>query len=237
MLLRLFHPSAGKRREPDKDVMSKVELPGRNSTWRLLQLQVVESEQIRKPVKTSDLESLGHRLVKFRFWTHCRVRSVPRAESEKCRQGTSDNSFWRTFDHDRVAVTSRYPASLKEPNLVSFFIMPIFLLVRIMPTLLMELPWPSSCLPVRQHSGADLGFQHLANFGARKVIPDFNLLGRFDAPDPLLHEGRYCGDIDGASCSRLHHSDNAFAPLLVWQADDGTILNGFVRLKGVLNFN
>jgi hypothetical protein len=35
----------------------------------------------------------------------------------------------------------------------------------------------------------------------------------------------------------LHHSDNAFAPLLVWQADDGTILNGFVGLKGVLNFD
>ena len=84
---------------------------------------------------------------------------------------------------------------------------------------------PSSGLPVGQHPGTDLGFQHLADFGARKVIPDFNLLGRFDAPDPLLHEGRYRGDIDGASCSRLHHSDNAFAPLLVWQADDGTILN------------
>src|SRR6185369_12024390 len=50
-------------------------------------------------------------------------------------------------------------------------------------------------------------------------------------------EGRYRGDIDGASRSRLHHSDNAFAPLLVWQADDGTILNGFVGLEGVLNFD
>src|SRR5712664_4866821 len=96
---------------------------------------------------------------------------------------------------------------------------------------------PSSCLPVRQHPGADLGFQHLADFGARKVIPDFNLLGRFDAPDPLLHEGRYRNDIDGASCSRLHHSDNAFAPLVVWQTDDGTILNGFVGLQGILNFD
>src|SRR5439155_24249330 len=96
---------------------------------------------------------------------------------------------------------------------------------------------PSSCLPVRQDSGADLGFQHLANFGARKVIPDFNLLRRFDAPDPLLHEGRYRGDIDDASCPRLHHSDNAFAPLLVWQSDDSTILNGFVSLKRVLNFD
>src|SRR4051812_21697457 len=96
------------------------------------------------------------------------------------------------------------------------------------PSLLAE---PSSCLSVRQHPGSDLGFQHLTNFGARKVIPDFNLLRRFDAPDPLLHEARYRGDIDGASCSRLHHSDNAFAPLLVWQTDDGTILNGFVGLK------
>src|SRR5437588_9348537 len=159
MLLRLFHPSAGKRREPDKDVMSKVELPGRNSTWRLLQLQVVESEQIRKPVKTSDLESLGHRLVKFRFWTHCRVRSVPRAESEKCRQGTSGNSFRRTFDHDRVAITSRYPASLKEPNLVSFLLRQFSCWCGSCRPL-MELPRRSSCLPVRQHSGADLGFQH-----------------------------------------------------------------------------
>jgi hypothetical protein len=48
----------------------------------------------------------------------------------------------------------------------------------------------SSCLPVRQHPGANLGFQHLADLGARKVFPDFNLLGCFDAPDPLLHEGR-----------------------------------------------
>src|SRR6202795_3987260 len=106
--------------------------------------------------------------------------------------------------------------------------------LRPLPRVLAE---PSSFLSVRQHPGADLGFQHLADFGARKVIPDFNLLGRFDAPDPLLHEGRYRGDIDGASCSRLHHSDNAFAPLLVWQTDDGTILNGFVGLKGVLNFD
>jgi len=56
--------------------------------------------------------------------------------------------------------------------------------------LLRVLAEPSSCLPVRQHPGTDLGFQHLADFGARKVIPDFNLLGRFDAPESLLHEGR-----------------------------------------------
>src|SRR6266404_2835550 len=65
--------------------------------------------------------------------------------------------------------------------------------------LLRVLAGPPSCLPVRQHFGADLGFQHLADLGARKVIPDFNLFGGFDAPDPLLHEGRYRGDIDGAS--------------------------------------
>src|SRR6266436_7829247 len=107
--------------------------------------------------------------------------------------------------------------------------------VRIMPTTATaELP---SCLAGRQHSGADLGFQHLADLGARKVIPDFNLFGRFDASNPLLHEGRYRGDIDGASCSRLHHSNNAFAPLVIWQTDDSTILNGFVGLKGVLNFD
>src|SRR5260370_28623314 len=105
---------------------------------------------------------------------------------------------------------------------------------RPLPRVLAE---PSSCLAVRQHPGADLGFQHLADFGARKVIPDFNLLGRFDAPDPLLHEGRYRGDIDGASCSRLHHSDNALAPLLVWQTDHGSILNGFLCLKCILNFD
>src|ERR1700732_2110954 len=106
-----------------------------------------------------------------------------------------------------------------------------------MPTPLRVLAEPSSCLPVRQHPGTDLGFQNLADFGARKVIPNFNLLGRFDAPDPLLHEGRYGGDIDGASCSRLNPSDNAVAPLLVWQTDDGAILNGFVGLKCVLNFD
>ena len=94
---------------------------------------------------------------------------------------------------------------------------------------------PSSCLRVRQHLGADLGFQHLADFGARKVIPDFNLLRRFDASDPLLHKGRHRGDVDGASCSRLHHSDDAFTPLFIWQTDDGTILNGFVSLEGVLS--
>src|SRR6476646_3601141 len=102
---------------------------------------------------------------------------------------------------------------------------------------LLVLAEPSSCLPVRQHPGTDLGLQHLADFGAGKVIPYFNLLGRFDAPDLLLHEGRYRGDIDSASSSRLNHSDNTFAPLLVWQTDDGTILNGFVGLKGVLNFD
>src|SRR6185503_1067463 len=101
----------------------------------------------------------------------------------------------------------------------------------------LTIPAESSSYPVRQHPGANLGFQDLADFGAWKVIPDFNLLGRFDAPDPLLHEARYRGDVDGASCSRLHHSDHAFAPLLVWQTDDGTILNGFVGLKGVLNFD
>src|SRR5882724_12675180 len=52
----------------------------------------------------------------------------------------------------------------------------------------------ASCLTFRQHPGADLGFQHLADFGAWKVIPDFNLLGCFDAPDSLLHEGRYRDD-------------------------------------------
>src|ERR1700731_2987590 len=104
-------------------------------------------------------------------------------------------------------------------------------------SLLRGLVEPSSCLPVRQHPGADLGFQHLADFGARKVIPNFNLLGRFDAPEPLLHEGRYRGDVDGASCSRLHHSDNAFAPLLVWQTYDGTVRKGFVGREGFLNFD
>src|SRR5437899_13097817 len=46
----------------------------------------------------------------------------PALSPKSARQGTSGNSFWRTFDHDRVAVTSRYPASLKEPNLVSFLL-------------------------------------------------------------------------------------------------------------------
>ena len=41
----------------------------------------------------------------------------------------------------------------------------------------------TSYLPVRQHPGADLGFQHLTDPGARKIIPDFDLLWRFDAPD------------------------------------------------------
>ena len=41
----------------------------------------------------------------------------------------------------------------------------------------------TSYLPVRQHPGADLGFQHLTDLGARKIIPDFDLLWRFDAPD------------------------------------------------------
>src|SRR5262245_39283853 len=97
--------------------------------------------------------------------------------------------------------------------------------------------WPSSCLPVRQHRRANLGFQHLANFGAWKVIPDFNLLRRFDASHALLHEGRHRGDIDGAPRPRLHHRNNALTPLLVWQTDDSTILNGFVGLKGVLDFD
>jgi hypothetical protein len=67
-----------------------------------------------------------------------------------------------------------------------------FSLVRIMRPLLSVLAEPSSCFPVRQHSGADLGFKHLADFGARKVIPNFNLLGCFDAPDLLLHG---CADV------------------------------------------
>ena len=75
----------------------------------------------------------------------------PALSPKSARQGTSGNSFWRTFDHDRVAVTSRYPASLKEPNLVSFFIMPIFLLVRIMPTLLVE---PSLAIVMSSRSPA-----------------------------------------------------------------------------------
>src|SRR4029077_12343440 len=96
---------------------------------------------------------------------------------------------------------------------------------------------PSSRLPLRQHPRPDLRLEHLADFGAWKVIPDFNLLGRFDAPKPLLYERRYCGDIDGTFWSRLHHGDNAFAPLLIRQTDDGAILNSFVCLKGVLHFD
>ena len=41
----------------------------------------------------------------------------------------------------------------------------------------------SSYLPVRQYPGANLGFQDLTDLGARKIIPDFDLLWRFDAPD------------------------------------------------------
>lgn len=37
--------------------------------------------------------------------------------------------------------------------------------------------------------------------------------------------------------SRLHHGDDSFAPLLIWQTDDGAILNGFVGLQGVLYFD
>jgi hypothetical protein len=96
---------------------------------------------------------------------------------------------------------------------------------------------PSSRLPLRQHPRADLRLEHLADFGAWKVIPNFNLFGRFDAPKPLLHERRYRGDIDGMLRSRLHHGDDSFAPLLIWQTDDGAILNGFVGLQGVLYFD
>jgi len=45
-------------------------------------------------------------------------------------------------------------------------------------------------LPLRQHPGPDLRLEHLADFGAWKFIPDFNLLGRFDASQPLLHKRR-----------------------------------------------
>jgi len=61
--------------------------------------------------------------------------------------------------------------------------------------------------PVRQHPGRISDFT-LADFGAGMSSPYFNLLGRFDDPDPLLHKAdtarhRLC------VLSRLHHSDNA----------------------------
>jgi len=62
-------------------------------------------------------------------------------------------------------------------------------------------------------------------------------LGVLTLPTRCFTKSDTAGDIDCASCSRLHHSDNAFAPLLVWQTDDGTILNGFVGLKGVLDLD
>ena len=80
---------------------------------------------------------------------------------------------------------------------------------------------PSSRLPLRQHPRPDLRLEHLADLGAWKVIPDFDLLGRFDAPNPLLHERRYRCDIDGTFWSRLHHGDNPFAPLLIRQTKSG----------------
>ena len=87
-----------------------------NSTWRLLQLQVVKVSKpgSRSKHQTVSLTSAGQ----LRFGRHCKTQVSPRAESEKCQAETGDPGVLFVF-----CLMDDYPSVLPLAARISIFLL------------------------------------------------------------------------------------------------------------------
>src|ERR1700691_3831228 len=83
-------------------------------------------------------------------------------------------------------------------------------------------------------AGLHLGFQDLADAGARQVRPDLHLLRGLDAADAGLDEDADLVWGDGVAGTELEDGGDPLAPLVVRQADDRAVEDRGVGEQGLL---